>query len=181
MNINGYELLTELSNKNSGYSKWGFARKNGKEYFIKELLEPIYPSDPTVLSPEMFEKREKACLEFEARFSEYYQAINRASRGNLVRIEEFFRYKSHYYVVMEKIRSAALSPTQIANLDNLSKFVLFRSISYAFCCLHEANVVHFDVKPDNILIQKTESGYYSVKLIDFDAGFFKGVPPEGEE
>ena len=37
MVINGYSLTSELQNKNSGFSKWAFATKNGKEYFIKEL------------------------------------------------------------------------------------------------------------------------------------------------
>ena len=36
MVINGYTLTTELQNANSGFSKWGFGTKNGKEYFIKE-------------------------------------------------------------------------------------------------------------------------------------------------
>ena len=181
MIINGYELLTELDNKNSGFSKWAFARKNGKTYFIKELLEPIYPFDRSAMTPEMFEKKERMCWEFEERFTKLYRAINNASRGNLVRIEEFFRCDSHYYVTMEKIPAAALKVEQISKLNNLTKFVLLRSVAYAFLCLHNAGVAHFDVKPDNIMIQETESGYYSVKIIDFDGGFFVNDPPHGEE
>ena len=40
--INGYELEADLTADNSGFSKWGFARKNGKTYFIKEFLSPVY-------------------------------------------------------------------------------------------------------------------------------------------
>ena len=181
MIINGYELLTELDNKNSGFSKWAFARKNGKTYFIKELLEPIYPFDRSAMTPEMFEKKERMCWDFEERFTKFYRAINNASHGNLVRIEEFFRCESHYYVTMEKIPSAALKVDQIASLNNLTKFVLLRSVAYAFLCLHNAHITHFDVKPNNIMIQETESGYYSVKIIDFDGGFFLDEPPHGEE
>ena len=43
MIINDYELTSELTNANSGFSKWGFAVKNGREYFIKELISPVYP------------------------------------------------------------------------------------------------------------------------------------------
>lgn len=181
MIINGYELLTELNNKNSGFSKWAFARKNGKTYFIKELLEPIYPVDASVMSEEMRTRKERLCWDFEEKFTKFYRAINRASHGNLVRIEEFFRYDSHYYVTMEKVPSAALEVERISKLDNLTKFVLLRSVAYAFLCLHKACIAHFDVKPDNILIQETESGYYSVKIIDFDGGFFLDEPPCGEE
>ena len=43
MQIKGYELRGELKTTNSGFSKWGFAAKNGREYFIKEFIDPVYP------------------------------------------------------------------------------------------------------------------------------------------
>ena len=38
MQIKGYEIKGELKTNNSGFSKWGFATKNGKDYFIKEFI-----------------------------------------------------------------------------------------------------------------------------------------------
>lgn len=46
--LNGYILKGELQNANSGFSKWGFAVKNGKEYFIKELISPVFPMDRSI-------------------------------------------------------------------------------------------------------------------------------------
>ena len=91
MVINGYELEADLQNANSGFSKWGFATKYGKEFFIKELITPVYPVDRSIMSDELFEKRRSGCAEYEERFRKYYSVINDASCGNLVRITEFFR------------------------------------------------------------------------------------------
>ena len=96
MNINGYTLMGELQNANSGFSKWGFALKNRREYFIKELITPVYPVDPGILTPEQFESRRANCYQYEQKFKTYYSRINDASRGNLVRIQEFFRHGSRY-------------------------------------------------------------------------------------
>ena len=43
MKINEYELEGSLTADNSGFSKWGFARKNGRRYFNKEFLSRVYP------------------------------------------------------------------------------------------------------------------------------------------
>ncbi len=180
MIINGY-VFDEWVTENSGFSKWAFAEKNGKNYFIKQLLEPIYPMDKSVMSESMLRAKEQQCLDFEAHFANFYNTINRASHGNLVRIEEFFRCDSHYYVAMERVPAAKLSLEQIARMDTLHKYVLLRSVAYAFKCMHDAKLVHFDVKPTNIMVQETESGHFSVKIIDFDGGFFVGEPPKGDD
>ena len=43
--INGYRILQDFSTARGGLSKWTFAEKAGKEYFIKEFLSPTYPVD----------------------------------------------------------------------------------------------------------------------------------------
>ena len=97
MNINGYTLKAELKNANSGFSKWGFATKNGKEYFIKELINPVYPIDKSIMSEELFQQRRTFCSQYETKFKKFFGQINSASHGNLVRINEFFRSGSRYY------------------------------------------------------------------------------------
>lgn len=171
MNINGYTLKGELNNENSGFSKWGFAVKGGKEYFIKELITPVYPVDKGVMSDELFESKRNFCKNFENRYVKLYTAINNASCGNLVRIEEFFRCGSKYYLINEKVDGESASMEEIANFSDENKLLLAKSVIFAFCCLHRWGIVHFDVKPSNILVKRTRSGKYVGKIIDFDAGF----------
>lgn len=171
MNINGYTLNGELNNENSGFSKWGFAFKGGKEYFIKELITPVYPVDKGVMSDELFASKREFCKNFEDRYVKLYSAINNASCGNLVRIEEFFRCGSKYYLINEKVSGESASVEQIVTLSEGDKLLLTKSVIYAFYCLHRRGIVHFDVKPNNILVKKTKGGKYVGKIIDFDAGF----------
>lgn len=173
MNINGYVLNAELKNANSGFSKWGFAQKNGKEYFIKELINPVYPIDAEAMSNELLQNKRNYCYQYEAKFRVFFDRINKASRGNLVRINEFFRYGSRYYLVTEKVEGKDISLEYIASMSENKKLLLLKTVAHCFNDLHSAGIVHFDVKPSNILLKKTRNGNYAAKLIDFDSGFSK--------
>ena len=184
MIINDYELTSELTNANSGFSKGGFAVKNGREYFIKELISPVYPIDEGVLSEKLIERRRGFCLDFEERSKRLYQKINSASRGNLVRIEEFFRCDSRYYLVTEKI-SNAKSFMSVCSMPEKQKHLVLKSMAFAFYCLHKSGVVHCDVKPSNILVNSIDGINYTAKLIDFDAAGIenemqKDIEPGGD-
>ena len=181
MNINGYTLKAELKNANSGFSKWGFATKNGKEYFIKELINPVYPIDKSIMSDELFQQRRAHCSEYEAKFKKFFGLINNASRGNLVRITDFFRYGSRYYLITEKVEGKSPSMEYIASLEEEKKLLLLKTVAHCFYDLHSVGIVHSDVKPNNILVKATKNGNYAAKLIDFDSGFQKGEVFDNKE
>ena len=56
-----YELEGSLSNRNAGYSMWGFGRKGGREYFVKQFVEIKYPANDTVSSPARLQKKLDEC------------------------------------------------------------------------------------------------------------------------
>lgn len=174
MEINGYILKSELNNANSGFSKWGFAFKNGREYFIKELLNPVFPMDRESMSMDMFVKRRQFCVDYEERSKAMYHAINCASRGDLVRIKEFFRCGSKYYIVMDKVAGDSIPSEEVCRMSDVNKLLLMKTAAYALMSMHKAGLVHFDIKPSNILIKRTRYGKPTAKIIDFDAGFFHG-------
>lgn len=58
--------------------------------------------------------------------------------------------------------------------------LLAKTVCYSIRILHDLNIVHGDLKPDNILIKKTSLGF-SGKLIDFDDSYFSGNPPTERE
>lgn len=179
--IGKYVLSGSLTNQNAGYSVWGFGKKNGKEYFIKQFVDQKYPANDTVSSPERLAKKIKACECFEKRKKALYQRINENSDGNAVRIEEFFRIESKYYISMRKINSLHLEVDDIAKMPIGEIKRLCAIIAHGVASLHNGRIVHADLKPDNILFMKTSAGYTTAKIIDFDSGFLEtDAPGPGE-
>lgn len=180
--MKGYALIGELTNDNSGYSKWGLARQDGKSWFVKEFLSPVYPMDASVLTPERMAQRRAACTRFADERTELYRAVNRAACGGVVRIRDYFRSGSRYYIVTELLKNTFSDPQRVAALPEGERVLLCRLIAYALCRLHRQGVVHFDIKPSNILICTNARGVHVPKLIDFDGSFLQENPPKaGQE
>lgn len=177
-----YELTGHLTAQNSGYSVWGFGKRDGRDFFIKQFLSPKYPENDTVSSAASIEKRKKKCVRFEQKKAALYKTINQHSDGNAVRIEEFFRVESKYYISMRKIEALEWDVDDIAALELESRRYLCAVIAHAIAGLHRGGVVHADLKHDNILFMQTAAGYVTAKVIDFDSGFLESDPPtDGEE
>jgi serine/threonine protein kinase len=175
--IGSYLLSGSLTNQNAGYSVWGFGKKDGRDYFIKQFVDQKYPANDTVSSPERLARKIKACERFEERKTALYQKINENSDGNAVRIEEFFRIESKYYISMRKIDALSLGVEDIAKLPVGEIKRLCAIIAHGVASLHKGRVVHADLKPDNILFMKTTAGYTTAKIIDFDSGFLETAAP----
>ena len=178
-NINGYALYNVLRTTNSGFSKWGFAEKDGKSHFIKEFIDPIWPVCQDMLDPAMVEHKKQICEEYEQRSKLLYRVINDSSDGNLVRIEDFFRWESHYYLVMEKVDAISLDEVRRIAVDD--KLRICKALVHCLGRLHAAGIVHADIKLDNILFRKLPSGKVTAKLIDFDNCFWEKQPPKPDE
>ena len=179
--INGYNLMAPLGNNNAGFSCWTFALRDGKEYFLKEFMNPAYPMDESI-SPELRGKIIRICEEYEKKMKKIYGEINRVSDGNLVRIKEFFRCDSRYYVTTERVVGKKLTPEELQEYPFETRLMLCRTVAHAVMKLHEAHIVHSDIKWDNVIIKETADGKLTGKVIDVDDGFFESDPPrEGEE
>lgn len=180
--LGSYELTGHLTSQNSGYSIWGFGKKNGKDYFLKQFLSPKFPENDTVSSPARLAKIKKKCERFEQKKAAIYKMINDHSDGNAVRVEEFFRVESKYYISMRKIEAIPCTVEMIASLTEREKRYLCAVIAHGIAGLHKGRVVHADLKHDNILFMRSPSGNVTAKIIDFDSGFLETDPPvEGEE
>jgi serine/threonine protein kinase len=179
--IGKYRLTRALCGQNSGYARWGFAEYGGTEYFIKEFISPVYPGDTSEISKEIRGSLISECLIFEAKKSKLYRAINSASGGNIIGVLDLFRYGSRYYIVTEKVEVIPYDADMTASLPYDKQLVLLKALLYNIKCIHDAGIVHADLKKDNLIIKRTHNGYYTAKLIDFDSSFFENEPPGKDE
>lgn len=180
--LGSFELITPLTNQNSGFSVWGFARREGNDYFIKQFLTPIYPEGDQVLSAERIQKKIKQCKKFEQEKTELYRALNNHSDGNAMRVQEFFRVGSHYYTATKKLHGLQLEIDTIANMKLETKRLLCATIAHAVASFHNGGVIHADLKHSNIMYVHSKGGNLTAKVIDFDSSFLESAPPApGEE
>lgn len=178
--INGYELMMPFSNKGAGFSRWTLAAKEVREFFLKEFMNPVYPME-VALEDEIKQQRIEECEEFEKKKVLLYKEINELSDGNIVRIYEFFRCDSHYYISTERITPQDLSYKEIQKYPIEERVLLCKIIAHAIMKLHEHKIVHADLKENNILLKMTQMKKITAKIIDFDCSFFEDDPPKYED
>ena len=169
----GYRLLTDLTGEGAGTCLWGFGEKDGSVYFIKKFLKPKYPYEDYVLTPEKIERNKKRCRNMVQKKLRIYDAVNRLSDGNDVRIHEFFRVEQSYYLTMEKVDDLKWSVNDVYSLPETERSRLCALIAHAVARLHTGGLAHSDLKHDNVLFTRTENGMLTAKVIDFDSAFFE--------
>jgi len=175
--INGYVVVSKPSNANAGKCLWAFAEKDGKEFFIKEFLDPKIPRADAMGSIADKERRFAEC----ARFEEWHQQLRTVLRpdesraGNLVLAIDFFRGDSRFYKVTKRVHSTDAEPHR---LTVSQQRVVLRTLADSLELLHDKGFVHGDLKPENVLLHRPpKSDLYTAKLIDFDDAYRAGQPP----
>jgi serine/threonine protein kinase len=176
--INGYTILEDFRVVGAGLSKWTFAAKDGREYFIKEFLSPTFPDEHAPGSARTKMRKRQRCAAFERHHRRINEALAEVSGvgGNLIVTLAFFRWGAKYYKVTEKVEVAGLSPADVTALPFQDQLVLLKTVAHSLRILHDRGIVHGDLKPSNVLIKRTELGY-TTKLIDFDSAYLTGEPP----
>jgi len=180
--VHGYRLLDDFRVVGAGLSEWTFAERGGRVYFMKRFLAPTYPDDAAPGSPRTKARKRARCAAFEAHHLGIQAAMAPLTSygGNLIATLDFFREGAKYYKVTEKVDLAGLEPADVARLGFPAQLVLLKTVAHSLKILHDLHIVHSDLKPDNVMIKRTELGY-TTKLIDFDSSYIVGDPPPPED
>ena len=101
--------------------------------------------------------------------------------GNLITAIEFFREGAKYYKATVKVDVASLTAEEVAGQPLAKRLLVLLTVAHSLRLLHAANIVHGDLRPENVLLKKTITGDYAAKLIDFDSSYFSGNPPPRQE
>jgi len=109
------------------------------------------------------------------------QYLNSLSCENIVQLSCSSIHNQVGSIIMEKMDYDLLDLILDNTLSDQQKKDIFRQICIAIKQCHDNNVAHLDVKPENVLVNISESGDIKVKLADFggsqrmDNGFVYGV------
>lgn len=156
---------------------WAFAVRDGEEYFIKQFLAPKRPR-PDAGSERSRQLRMRLCQDFEERHRSIMERLrpDMHGGGHLVLATDFFVHGTTYYKVTARIDTSTLEKPQL--LDPRHKTVLLKTLAVSVNLLHGIGVVHGDLKPANVLVQKYGgNAFHIAKVIDFDDSYLSGSPP----
>lgn len=113
-------------------------------------------------------------VDYRERFFREAQVISSFTHPNLVRLIDFGEIESadSYYIVMELIEGVELSAlTERGRLDPAFATEVVYQTAAALIEAHDAEVIHRDLKTDNILLMPLSNGSMQVKVLDFGVAF----------
>jgi len=120
-----------------------------------KFLPPEYTSDPEVKS----------------RFMREAQAAAALNHPNIITVYEVAEYQNRSYIAMEFVDGESLKDLTGKKELHLSQVIdVAMQISQGLAKAHEAGIVHRDIKPQNILIDKDGRA----RIVDFGLAKLKG-------
>ncbi len=148
--------------------------------FLKKFPSPKMPGEEERTVDHLrYETELKRCEEFLSHHLDISRALNEIAVGNgsLVKPLHSFWHESSFYKIypyLPEIRN--LSSTNVRNLLPQQRVRLIKGTLLALRELHERNIVHADIKPENIVLAEMPIGEVT-RLIDFDDAYFDEEPP----
>lgn len=152
--INGYEVVEEI-NKGAFCDSYK-VRKGGTNYFLKAYKDPTSMSEDY----EQFKQNQRTMI-----------PLLKSIGGQVENIVEDFELKGLYYQVKEFITGATNLRDWLNDNDNYDERL---DVAIQFCeilkSIHGKNIVHQDLKPEQVMVVKDSSKKAGVKIIltDFD-------------
>jgi eukaryotic-like serine/threonine-protein kinase len=103
------------------------------------------------------------------------RAQARLEHPNVCRIHEVGEVAGRPFIAMQYIDGESLS-SAAATLSLEQKIAVMRTVAEALGAAHEAGLIHRDVKPGNIMVERTPSGEVKPYVMDFGLAREQGAP-----
>ncbi|MBO5320525.1 MAG: protein kinase [Ruminococcus sp.] len=179
--VKGYCIRKPLQATNAGNCTWGYAEKFGKEFFIKQFITPKFPAPDADMYESTRKRMVAECEKWYHSHEVVYNAVLNCGGSNLISPMDFFLEKNTYFLITEKVTSSGVRFTDICKKSEKQQEIIMRVLAHEMACLAKSNIVHSDLKPENLILKETVNGFFTVKIIDFDAGFLSSSPPDPDD
>ncbi len=123
-------------------------KENESQPFIIKLLKTVYPTPSEI-----------------ARFKQEYNLVKKLDIKNIIKIIDLVEDNNKYAIIEEDFGGVSLKDMLKTKPLGLKSFLQISSkVSETLGLIHKNNIIHLDIKPDNILINSELS---EVKISDF--------------
>jgi len=145
--IEGYEIKKRLGKGGMAEVYLAFQKKLDREVAIK-ILNPIFLKDGKLLKRFIYEAKTAAKL----------------IHNNIVTIHDVDQSGDNHYIVMELLKESLRDRLKRrGKLPDAKALLIIKTIAAALFYAHNKNIIHRDIKPDNIMFRSDETPV----LVDF--------------
>ena len=98
--------------------------------------------------------------------------------SNIISILDNFNFRSHMCIITELLSTNLYSMLELTNFQGFGYDLLryiTKQILTGLQFIHDANIIHCDIKPENIMIKLPPSpnhNWFQIKIIDFGSSCF---------
>lgn len=172
--INTYTLTSDFKAE-GGRSESASAVDNaGNKYFVKKLTNYSFPPEEMRRKSKSSEDTYQRSLKYVQHQIDIYEKLTPFAQGGTLVLRNHFEIIGCFgYSVFPYVKD---NHVKVHELPMEERLRILKLTAQGVLNLHKIGLVHADLKPQNVLLEKNVSGY-SPKIIDFDDSFFENATP----
>ena len=109
------------------------------------------------------------------RFQREALVLSRLAHPNIVRVLEVSTNENFPFMILEYVEGATLR-AQLGTPNKVAEIVAWaQPVARTLAVCHEADVIHGDIKPENVIMTSLGTGSFAPKVVDFGASKLDGM------
>ena len=173
--MNEYTLTSDFKPEGGRSESATAVDRTGNKFFVKKLSNYSFPSPDMRRRSKASEETYQRSLAYVQHQANIYQKLEPFARGGTLVIRDYFEILGSFgYSVFPFI---ANHNVKVHELPMGERLQILKLTAQGVQNLHNIGIVHSDLKPQNVLLEKNASGHYTPKIIDFDDSFFENKTP----